>query len=610
MQKLKSLLALSAFAMAAPAYAAPADTLAANRAAMGGDAWNGKATLTAVFAVSGQGMSGTSTSVDDLGQGYWKDNYALGPLTGANGYDGTHAWAKDQSGTVTLQDGGDQRTVAVNDGYRRANLWWRDDRGGAAIVDDGEKSDKGATYDVLTVTPQGGKTFDAWFDAKTHLLSRVVEVQGFQTITTTYSDYAPTSGAEIARKTVTNNGDAKYDLAATLTQAAFGPALPRSDYSAPKVTVKDFSIAGGATQTTFPFTLINNHIYADVSVNGKGPYSFIFDTGGLNVVTPTLGKSLGLASQGDIQGNGAGSGHMDFSVTKVSSLSMGAATIKDQTFIEAPLDSMADVEGIAMPGMVGFETFRRFVTRIDYGTNRITLIRPDAFDPKDAGTPVPFEFDGNQIAVKGAYNGIPGSFTVDTGARDSLTLTTPFAKAHGLAAGGVDAVTGWGVGGPTRAVVVHGETLAIGPCIIDKPITEISTDKAGADTEASLAGNIGAGILKRYVVTLDYEHQRIYLKPVSVPVTDLDTFDRSGMWINRSPDGYAVVDVTKGGPADQAGLKAGDIIVAVDGKPATATPVYAMRQRLRDDAPGTTIAVTVKRGGETKTLRVTLRDLI
>ena len=31
----------------------------------------------------------------------------------------------------------------------------------------------GTTYDVLTVTPKDGKPFDAWFDAKTHLLSRV-----------------------------------------------------------------------------------------------------------------------------------------------------------------------------------------------------------------------------------------------------------------------------------------------------------------------------------------------------------------------------------------------------------------------------------------------------
>ena len=46
---------------------------------------------------------------------------------------------------------------------------------------------------------------------------------------------------------------------------------------------------------------------------------------------------------------------------------------------------------------------------------------------------------------------------------------------------------------------------------------------------------------------------------------DLDTFDRSGMWINAQDGGFKVIDVTNSGPADRAGLKKGDVIVAVDG---------------------------------------------
>ena len=44
------------------------------------------------------------------------------------------------------------------------------------------------------------------------------------------------------------------------------------------------------------------------------------------------------------------------------------------------LDSMENIEGVQMPGMIGFETFRRFVTRIDYGNKTITLINPKDFD--------------------------------------------------------------------------------------------------------------------------------------------------------------------------------------------------------------------------------------
>ena len=209
MQKLHAALLLTALAAAPSAYAAPADVLSANKAAMGGSIWDDKATGKTEYAYAGQGMTGKVTSLADLRNGYWVDSFTIGPASGANGFDGVHGWSKDPSGTITQQDGGDARQLAVNDGYRRANLWWRDDRGGAAIVDDGQKQDGGTTYDVLTVTPQGGKNFDAWFDTKSHLLTKVVEVQGTQTITETFSDFVQMDGVEVPRRLLVNNGDAE-----------------------------------------------------------------------------------------------------------------------------------------------------------------------------------------------------------------------------------------------------------------------------------------------------------------------------------------------------------------------------------------------------------------
>jgi hypothetical protein len=595
------------------AIATPADILDANRdATAGGGAWNDKQVLASEYAYSGQGLTGSVHSRADLRHGWWADNIEVGPATLANGFDGVHAWAKDQSGTVTLQDGGDQRALAVNDGYRRANLWWRADRAGAALVDDGDKTEGANVYHVLTVTPQGGEKFDAWFDAKSHLLFRTVEQQGPQTISTTLSNYAATDGVEFAGQTLITDGDAKYDQTMTLKSAKFESAVVQAAYSAPQTKVADFSIAGGAHETTFPFQLINNHIYADVSVNGKGPYTFIFDTGGVNVVTPRIAKELGIKSEGKMEGRGAGSGHMDFGLAKIGKLQLGAAEVKDQLFVVAPLDALAPVEGVDMPGMVGFETFRRFVTRFDYGARTITLISPDSFDAKDAGAAVPFKFNGNMIEINATYAGNTGNYTIDTGSRSSLTFTTPYVAAHDLYRGAtpVDAVTGWGVGGPTRSRVLHGQPFLLGAETVQSPVVEVSTDTSGATVDPAIAGNIGAGILKRWIVTLDYGHQIMYLKPTTVPVDDLDTFDRAGLWINQSTEGFAVVDVTKGGPADQAGLKTGDVIVGVNGTSATSLKLYELRKQLRDETSGTVVTFTVRHGDMQRSIAVTLRNLI
>ena len=146
---------------------------------------------------------------------------------------------------------------------------------------------------------------------------------------------------------------------------------------------------------------------------------------------------------------------------------------------------------------------------------------------------------------------------------------------------------------------------------VNKPVVELSTDTKGGFAEASLAGNIGAGILKRYVVTLDYEHRVMYLKPVTETVRDLDTFDRSGMWINLADDGgFAVVDVTPNAPAAEAGLRAGDEIVAVGGEATSSLKLYDVRRMLRNMPAGSMVKLTVKRDGGTSDVTVTLRDLI
>jgi hypothetical protein len=604
--------ALLAFATGALA-ATPAAIVAANKAASGGAAWDSKATLKAEYAYSGQGMTGWTRSTTDLKNGRWIDEYKVGPVSGANGFDGKTAWQRDPSGTVTTQEGGEQRELAINEGYRRANLWWQPNFGGASVGNVSQTSDNGTRYDVLTVTPAHGKAFTAWFDGKTHLLSRVVEKQAALTITTSLSDYHAVDGVQLAGKQVVDDGrGAKYIQTLTFTNASFPGALDASAFAKPNVQVNDFSIAGGAKETTLPIRIINNHIYGYAKVNGKGPYLFIFDTGGANLVTPSTARALGLKVEGQAPGGGAGEGTVDVGFAKVDSVEVGGAKIKDQVF--PVVDFIAPgVEGVDQTGMIGFETFRRFVTRIDYAGGKLTLTQPKAFDPKDAGTPVHFVFRDSIPEVQGSFEGIPARFEIDTGSRGELTLTKPFAEQNGLRAKhpkGVDAVGGWGVGGPSRGYFTRGAMMTLGPVKIENVVTGLSTQTKGAFAGGEYQGNVGSGILKRFAVTFDYDHQIMYLKPQPKVVADTGTFDRAGMWINAVPEGFKVVDVTATAPAEAAGVKADDIITAVNGKPASNIPIYEMRRRLRNEAPGTVVRLTVKRGDGVSKADVTLRDLI
>jgi putative serine protease PepD len=69
-------------------------------------------------------------------------------------------------------------------------------------------------------------------------------------------------------------------------------------------------------------------------------------------------------------------------------------------------------------------------------------------------------------------------------------------------------------------------------------------------------------------------------------------------------DGAEVVGVPSGTPADRAGLRAGDVVVAVDGK--TVTDGISLIVAIRTHRPGETVTLTVRRDGEVKRLRITL----
>ncbi|MGW5370386.1 S1C family serine protease [Streptomyces sp. NPDC004009] len=72
------------------------------------------------------------------------------------------------------------------------------------------------------------------------------------------------------------------------------------------------------------------------------------------------------------------------------------------------------------------------------------------------------------------------------------------------------------------------------------------------------------------------------------------------------PAGAAVVTVTGGGPADRAGLRAGDVITGVDRTPVTSAT--GLSEALAARRPGQRVPVTYQRDGAAKTVEVTLGE--
>ena len=77
-----------------------------------------------------------------------------------------------------------------------------------------------------------------------------------------------------------------------------------------------------------------------------------------------------------------------------------------------------------------------------------------------------------------------------------------------------------------------------------------------------------------------------------------------GVTITTTENGYPIQKVAEGGPAEQAGIQAGDIIVAVDGTRVAGMDSSAGKELVQGKA-GTKVDITVDRNGEEMTFTVT-----
>lgn len=587
-----------------------ADVLAKAKAATGGDAWNDVRTLHSKGRLRTSGLEGAGEAFDDLEHGRFLDRYALGPMTGAQGYDGKIVWSVDTSKQVREESGGEARLAAVDDAYRRRLAYWFPARA-QARMEMRVEAEGGRQFFVLTIAPEGGRPFDMLVDGSSYLVDRIVEKMALETRTTFLSDYRSVGGVKMPFRSRSTNGEAKYDQLVEVVEVTLNPPFEEALFAMPAPPPPDFSFAGGKTSTTVPFALVNNHIYVDVRLNGQGPFRFLCDTGGANIVTPTLAKQLGLRSEGALQGRGVGDKSEDVALSTVDTVTVGDATIRDQVFAVFPMESFEKVEGLPVQGLIGYEVFKRFVVEVKYGSGLLGLALPSSFRYVGKGTAVPFQFNGHVPQVEGAIDGIPGKFDIDTGSRSSVDLLGPFVAEHGLREkyGATEAVvTGWGVGGPARSYVTRAKELKLGAVVVRDPVTLLSAQEKGAFSDPYVAGNVGGGLLKRFDVTFDYEQKRLYLEP-NANARVRDTFDRSGMWINVEGMTFLVVDVLAGGPAALAGVRVSDRIVAVDGVQASRMTVSELRTLLRTRKPGTRVRLLVESDGKRRKAVLVLREL-
>jgi hypothetical protein len=260
---------------------------------------------------------------------------------------------------------------------------------------------------------------------------------------------------------------------------------------------------------------------------------------------------------------------------------------------------------------------RNYDVVIDYPNRQFTIGEPGS---------VPFKGDpakalvsaSGLIQIPSKIEGQTYNLALDIGASISLlstSLLTGWQKAHPsweVMHGAVGAANMWGT--PDEAqwdmVRVHElqfgairlEAVAVAPFAGDR--LNFFEKRAGLPT----IGLIGGNALRQFVVGIDYAHSTMYLQRTNTAAPDMDVV---GLTLHPEIDGhYTVLGVAAfDGKPSVPEVKTGDVLVGVDGAPATGATMGQVWSLL-GGTPGQTRSLTLERDGKRFTIDAPVRRFL
>ncbi len=368
------------------------------RQASGGERWASVSTLHIVGKSTSGGLTKTVDHWDDVAAGRYRVRYCGDWGTAEGGFDGISSWQQPRNGIAYTMGDVDSALVAADESYRVAQAWWFPEHHPATIAYAGLRSENGKRFDVLDITPEGGRLFEAWIDRSTHLLDRTDEQQAEDRVVTRYSDYRSVDGVMIAFTVRSGDGEnPDDDDVETVQTVDINPKIPDDLYAVPPLPASDITLPAGKDSVEVPFRLAaNNRIMVPVTFDGNVTVEAEFDSGGGLLLQPASVAKLGVASAGHRKSGGGGEGTVTSSLGRLDSVRIGEAEVKGLIF-----HSFAFYPDQPDEALVGLEILQRFVVRFDFDRMVMTLTRPDAFHYEGTGAVVPFHFQDNQPEVRG-----------------------------------------------------------------------------------------------------------------------------------------------------------------------------------------------------------------
>lgn len=394
-----------------------------------------------------------------------------------------------------------------------------------------------------------------------------------------------------------------------------------------RAAAQDMAMLRTARKVDIPFSYVNRFIVVDILFNGSLPLKFILDTGAENTILTQkeIAQALNLRFQRKIAVYGADMSQ-ELTAYLVSGIRMdlGAQLVlpnRSMLVLEDDYFRFAEIAGVSIHGIIGSDILRRFVMQINYQRQVVTFYDPNYFQPsrehRSNSLPVSFHRHKPYLQLNTRISAVDSSrsfrFLIDTGASLSLLLHTAADSALTLPNNTLPANIGIGLGGYLQGAVGRISGLQIANQSLTQVIAYFQERSDSLDTDITFDrdGLLGNQLLERFVLTIDYPRERLYLSP-SRQINQRFRFDRSGMSLlatGRDLRTFVVMNIIPDSPADVAGLRSGDVIKSFNGWGSNWLELGTIVGKLMGK-PDRRIRLKVYRDGRLLTFSFHLRELI
>ncbi len=323
--------------------------------------------------------------------------------------------------------------------------------------------------------------------------------------------------------------------------------------------------------TSFSFTMLNGGvILVRAGVNDYADsLNFILDTGsgGISLDSATV-KDLGIPitpSEKTIKGIG---GIRKVSFLNNATLRLPGLAVENLNFHVNDYEILTSVYGIKIDGIIGYSFFSQYIVNINYDFLQINVFSKGEYKYPSGGfmlypmfTALPMQslqFTDDRKFVQRFY--------LDTGAGLNFLLSESYLNDSAVLKKRrkPPVVTqAEGVGGKMSMRLTTIKELKVGPYRFRWVPTYLFKDEYNVTNYPFVGGLLGNDILRRFNITFNYAKQQVHILP-NLHFKDEFDYAYSGLSVYFIDEKIVVDDVVPASPAEKAGFKKEDIIVAIN----------------------------------------------